>query len=127
MNANESITFENAVKRGATYQEAGYPAGRWRLPTEAEMAFIVARQREGIIPTLYATNSSYWSGSGRELAISGTTLNFTNPSGDNTTHSMRFVYDLWYWGDQPVDKTDKTNPDATPLATNGYHANQHEY
>ena len=124
LNANEQISFEDAVKRGATYQEAGYPAGRWRLPTEAEMAFIVARQKDRIIPVLYATNSVYWAGSGRQLSISGNSLSFETGSGD---HSMRFVYDLWYWGDKPVDKADKTNPNATPLTTNVYHPNQNEY
>lgn len=130
LNANERISFENAVKRGATYQEAGYPAGRWRLPTEAEMAFIAARQKEGIIPTLYATNTVYWAGSGRQLTVPATSateplnLRFDPGSGN---HSMRFVYDLWYWGDEPFAKGDKTNPNATPLSTNEYHPNQHEY
>ncbi len=101
LNANYGLTWEQAVKRGATYQEVGYPAGRWRLPTEAEMAFIVARQLDGSIPGLYATNTQYWAGSGRLMS--------TNTSGDNSfsdpssgvTESCRYVYDLWYWGDTP--------------------------
>ena len=112
LNANTGLTWEQVLKRGATYQEAGYPAGRWRLPSEAEMAYIVARQVDKTIPTLYAKNSVYWSGSGRTMS--------TNESGENTfadrteteTHSCRFVYDLWYWGD-------------TPAATNEYHPNGH--
>lgn len=109
------VTFENAVKRAATYQETGYPAGRWRLPTEAEIAFIIARQNDETIPTLYAENSEYWSGSGR-LAKTGAkgdkNIDFVNPDSDNTTQSCRFVYDLWYWGE-------------TPQTANVYHPNQH--
>lgn len=109
------VTFANAVKRAATYQEAGYPAGRWRLPTEAEIAFIIARQSDGTIPILYAKNTDYWSGSGR-LANAGDTGNkdiaFTNPSSDDVQTSCRFVYDLWYWGE-------------TPQTSNVYHPNQH--
>ncbi len=113
VNANGGLNFDNAVKRAATYQEAGYPAGRWRLPTEAEMAFIIARQNDGTIPNLYATGTPYWSGSGRLLtAQSGGAITFTN--NDNSTHSERFVYDLWYWGDEPS-------------TTNVYHPNGHIY
>ena len=116
LNANTGLTFEQAVKRGATYQEGGYPAGRWRLPTEAEIAFIVARQKEGVIPVLYATESDYWSGSGRLVYIpnqSNASITFSNPAA-NTTQSCRYVYDLWYWGD-------------SPSTANEYHPNGHLY
>ena len=120
LNANSGLTFDIAVKRGATYQEAGYPAGRWRIPSEAEIAFIVARQRDGVIPTLYATDTYYWAGSGRLVYVpvsSSTPISFYSYedacalSGD-TTFSVRYVYDLWYWGDEPA-------------ATNVYHPNGH--
>jgi hypothetical protein len=117
LNANESLTFPNIVKRGATYQEAGYPAGRWRLPTEAEIAFIVARQKEGVIPTLYATNTDYWSGSGRLVNVpsaANAAITFSNPASASTVSSCRYVYDLWYWGEDPS-------------TTNQYHPNGHLY
>ena len=117
LNANESLTFPNIVKRGATYQEAGYPAGRWRLPTEAEIAFIVARQKEGVIPTLYATSTDYWAGSGRLVnvpAAANADITFSNPASTSTVSSCRYVYDLWYWGDEPS-------------TTNVYHPNGHMY
>ena len=117
LNANESLTFPNIVKRGATYQEAGYPAGRWRLPTEAEIAFIVARQKEGVIPTLYATNTDYWAGSGRLVevpAAANAAITFSNPASASTVSSCRYVYDLWYWGDEAS-------------TTNQYHPNGHLY
>ncbi|MBR3076100.1 MAG: hypothetical protein IKH11_10175, partial [Bacteroidales bacterium] len=113
LNANTGLTFDQAVKRAATYQEVGYPAGRWRIPSEAEMAFIVARQNDGTIPTLYATGSPYWSGSGRLLTPSaGGSISFSNS--DGFTHSVRFVYDLWYWGTEAS-------------TTNTYHPNGHLY
>lgn len=115
LNANTGLTFSEAVRRGATYQEAGYPAGRWRLPSEAEIAFIVARQRDGVIPVLYATGSYYWSGSGRLVYIptsSTAAITFAAPATADGTNSCRFVYDLWYWGDESA-------------ATNVYHPNGH--
>jgi len=114
LNANTGLSWQQVVRRAATYQEAGYPAGRWRIPTEAEMAFIVARQKDGTIPNLYATNTTYWSGSGRVLNMSSSTANnlvFRDRRNDDNM-SVRFVYDLWYWGD-------------TPLSSNEYHANGH--
>lgn len=104
-NSSTSVTFANAQKRAATYQEAGYSAGRWRLPTEAEIMFITARQREGVIPVLFAMDSSsnYWASSGR-LYRNG---QFYDAS-SNAQGYMRFVYDTWYWG-------------ATPGAVNSYH------
>lgn len=97
-NSSTSVTFLNAQKRAATYQEAGYSAGRWRLPTEAEIMFITARQREGVIPVLFAMDSSsnYWASSGR-LYRNG---QFYDAS-SNAQGYMRFVYDTWYWGDKP--------------------------
>lgn len=120
LNANSGLDFDTAVKRGATYQEAGYPAGRWRLPSEAEIAFIVARQRDGVIPNLYATDTYYWSGSGRLVYVpadSSAGITFCTPAEaqtTDTTFSCRFVYDLWYWGDEPS-------------TTNVYHPNGHLY
>lgn len=113
LNATSStnMTFETAVKRAATYQEAGYPAGRWRIPTEAEVAFIVARQNDGTIPNLFAVGSKYWAGSGRTLTpqVGG---DITFSAADGAGHSARFVYDLWYWGEEAA-------------ATNVYHPNGH--
>lgn len=107
-------TFDQAVSRAAVYQEAGYPAGRWRIPTEAEMAFIVARQQDGTIPDLYVAGSDYWSGSGRLMNISSSGTKITMKDGNGDRQSVRFVYDLWYWGD-----------DAS--TTNVYHPNGHLY
>ena len=111
LNANLGISdMTMATKRAATYQEAGYPAGRWRLPTEAELSYIIERQLDKSIPGLFANNSYYWVGSGR-LAYVNTNggVSFwtygSNPSYtlSNAQKSLRFVYETWYWGDEPVD------------------------
>lgn len=119
-NSSTSVSFENAQKRAATYQEAGYSAGRWRLPTEAEIMFITARQREGVIPTLFGSNAPYWAASGRVYfdgafydadhvrSTNGSSYAYggyvyaSGLSGNGTAY-MRFAYDTWYWGDKPGD------------------------
>ncbi|MBR6269321.1 MAG: hypothetical protein IKR30_01975 [Bacteroidales bacterium] len=95
-------TFANAQKRAATYQEAGYPAGRWRLPTEAEIMFMISRQNEGVIPSVWGS-TNYWCADGRVVSrhSDGTTYFTTATSAYN-----RFVYDLWYWGDTPMSDTE---------------------
>ena len=107
LNANMGISdMTMAVKRGATYQEAGYPAGRWRLPTEAEVAYIVERQLDKSIPGLFATDSYYWVGSGRLVYINssgGVSFHTYSNTYSSQQKSLRFVYDTWYWGDEPVD------------------------
>jgi hypothetical protein len=114
-NAMYNTTFANIVKRAATYQEAGYPAGRWRLPTEAEIAFIMDRQGtdEGVIPTLFARTSGvyYWAASGRCYDAYQNTFNGLH-SRYQLSASCRFVYDTWYWG-------------STAAAKNVYHPNGH--
>lgn len=107
-------TFDQAVSRAAVYQEAGYPAGRWRIPTEAEVAFIVARQQDGTIPDLYVEESDYWTGSGRLIYIANSGSSITFKDGGSEKQSVRFVYDLWYWGDDPS-------------TTSVYHPNGHLY
>jgi hypothetical protein len=88
------ITFSEAQKRAATYQENGYAAGRWRLPTEAEIMFVVAMQNKGNIPTLFVDGASYWASSGRYY-YKGTFYD-----GYNTQCYVRCVYDTWYWGSE---------------------------
>jgi hypothetical protein len=106
MNAMQKEDFETVVKRAATFQEAGFPAGRWRLPTEAEIAFILYMQQKTIIPKLFAETSEsyYWAASGR--LYDGRNKKFINQY-DNYGHERegycRLVYDAWYWGSTPQD------------------------
>ena len=110
---NADERFETVQKRCATYQEAGYPAGRWRLPTEAEIMFIANLQKYSLISNLFTT-------SGPSISASGSV--FTVPEGGSTAQiqyaaaglnnnggrSCRCVYDLWYWGDDPVEGATST-------------------
>lgn len=91
------VHFGKALLRCATYQEDGYPAGRWRLPTEAELLFMVELQNKGIIePTVVPTGT--WASSGRQYT---TASGFISPSAQ-AGHNCRCVYDTWYWGRNPV-------------------------
>ena len=112
-----ALSYANAKKRAATYQEAGYPAGRWRLPTEAEIMFLVYCQQQGIISPVWADGSTYWCADGRYVKINngGDTVEFFTAS-SNTTVVNRFVYDLWYWGDDPMDDQEQYWPNAHLLA-----------
>ena len=95
------VTYEEAKRRCATYQEGGYPAGRWRLPTEAEIMFTVERQVNNDINTLFNNSSSsiYWAASGYYYN-NGALYESTNAS---RRGAARCVYDAWYWGDEPVE------------------------
>lgn len=113
---NNGVRYENAVKRCATYQEAGYPAGRWRLPTEAEMYFAYCLQHMDVIPHLFNGGAGYHASSGnvfdwtdnRNNSGDRTGLSFlrndwvTTQNANNIVHSIRCVYDIWYWGAEPA-------------------------
>lgn len=99
-----SLTFEECQKRAATYQEAGYPAGRWRIPTEAEIMFMVQQQQRSVIPALWGVGSNYWCADGRYVTVasSGSDVNFHAATATDRKVN-RFVYDIWYWGDEPME------------------------
>lgn len=56
------MTYEGALKRCAAYQEDGYPAGRWRLPTMAEIEFLIRLSDTDKIPQLFQVEVTYSSG-----------------------------------------------------------------
>lgn len=97
----QNMQFEGAKRRCASYQENGYPAGRWRIPTEAEIAFVNNLTKKGYIPTVldgdyFASSGKYWSKNDGQIS-----------SGTGGKHSVRCVYDLWYWGEEaPLKGTD---------------------
>lgn len=118
------VTYEGALKRCATYQEDGYPAGRWRIPTMAEIEFLIKLSDKSKIPQLFAVSSDsetaasgYWAAGKEQYTFVGGkygTKGFINLSSitasdsrdyvkDGVTYSgfVRCVYDSWYWGDQP--------------------------
>ncbi len=114
------ISKEAARKRCASYQEDGYPAGRWRLPTQAEVMYIVQLSAWGIIPHLFGyvtTNNDgtvtgrdqdapYWSANGQIMVNAGQGTARVYNSTTNT--AVRCVYDTWFWGRDEDDKVTRT-------------------
>lgn len=96
------VYYGQALLRCATYQEDGYPAGRWRLPTEAELEFLVRLQDKKIMPVIVA--NSTWASSGRYFIDSAS--GFANISSYDDRKTVRCVYDTWYWGRDPVVAND---------------------
>lgn len=92
-------------KRCASYQEDGYPAGRWRLPTKAEIEFIFYLSDKGSIPRLFDDDMYYWCAHGCAKPISSGTnkgkadMKFITDY-DSSNPSVRCVYDDWYWGSE---------------------------
>ena len=60
-------SLETMKKRCASYQEDGYPAGRWRLPTRAEFQFILTQINLGNLPGVYLENYDYFKGMVKKL------------------------------------------------------------
>ena len=95
--SNSSPT--GAALRCASYQEHGFPAGRWRLPTTAEVLYIVELQRLGKIQQLFYNNTTYLSATDRIATDNNN--NYTLTTGIGTSNaSVRCVYDDWYWGSE---------------------------
>jgi hypothetical protein len=119
--AKSKVYFDVAQKRCATYQEAGYPAGRWRLPTLAEIAYIVRLQNEGVIEKMFNSgNPGYWTSSGGIIVANSNmtyTANYKNTSsgggggnGGSPGGFVRCVYDTWYWGNKQTLPTHQYHP-----------------
>lgn len=99
-------------KRCAAYQEDGYPAGRWRLPTKAEFEFIIYLSHQGKIPTLFAESLDYWCAHGHGKPDDGTVkMGYKTNFGNSSYVSVRCVYDDWYWGSDPVIDTSTASND----------------
>lgn len=95
--------YENAKARCAAYQENGYPAGRWRMPTEAEINYIMYLSEQNEIPELLRNNSNYWGSSGRIVNQN----QWKNPTGREDNIYIRCVYDIWYWGEEQISNPNK--------------------
>lgn len=96
--------------RCASYQEDGYPAGRWRLPTMAELEFVNTLSNKGLIPQVFSNSLRYWSAHGYGI-YSNTNKTFTpthETSYSNSGYiSVRCVYDEWYWGSEQIDNKEQ--------------------
>lgn len=113
---SSSMTRDDAVYRCAVYQEDGYPAGRWRLPTEAEVYYMITLSQKGKIPTLFSPDSSvdnggYWNANGAIFPLDGgsiETRTITQANNINSgKHWARCVYDEWFWEDTAHETADK--------------------
>lgn len=91
----QQVSHTNARNRAATYQEDGYPAGRWRVPTMAEVQFIIKLSADGKIPTLFNNGSAYWCANGQVTPQTGGGV--TTNVGTSGNYAVRCVYDDWYW------------------------------
>ena len=91
-----AITAEEARYRCASYQEDGYPAGRWRVPTTSEVQYIATLSAKGFIPTLFNVGGTYYSASGAVSIQNGGNVTETT----SNSAFVRCVYDEWYWGSE---------------------------
>lgn len=101
--------LEQARYRCASFQENGFPAGRWRLPTKAEIRFASQLSANGVFEWQFSSN--YWSANG---AIYVNKDNGTVEDRPNLNIALiRCVYDSWYWqkkdeeGNYYEDRVDK--------------------
>ena len=97
-----NLTHEQAIIRCAAYQEDGFPAGRWRLPTQGEIEFVALISTKGSFEPLFSNNGEYWSANGG-VKVTGGTVIATSPS----TALSRCVYDSWYWGDEQQEDRER--------------------
>ncbi len=108
----QPLEFKYAATRCAAYQESGFPAGRWRLPTKAEILFLINLSEKGKIPELFTPDDNlsgggYWCSSGVVYPLTNGTVQYLDfeaaRSYHNNTNWPRCIYDTWYWGKDPDD------------------------
>ena len=116
-------SYDRAEERCASYQENGYPAGRWRVPTVAEIDFLIRLSENNHIPELFTcgvsgngynryylgywangpaayAGSSFTSATGRPYQTgSGSGSPIVTINGYRFDNVVRCVYDEWYWSD----------------------------
>ena len=97
-------TPEGAAMRCASYQENGYPAGRWRLPTTAEISFVISLQQKGAIQNIFYGGNYYYSSTDQVQNQSTINIRKIEWGKSGFTGSVRCVYDEWYWGSEPEAK-----------------------
>lgn len=114
---SSSMVRNDAIYRCAVYQEDGYPAGRWRLPTEAEVFYMITLSQNGKIPTLFSAESQmsaggYWSANGVVFPLTSgavETCTISQASNYNSgKHWTRCVYDEWFWSDTAHERASIT-------------------
>ena len=108
---NNGVNRMEARRRCATYQERGYPAGRWRLPTYGELLYIARLSYKRIIPELFEDNRPYWCASGAYIIKENTVTEYDSRSflSSDVDGYTRCVYDEWYWTYMDVNGFEKSD------------------
>lgn len=134
--ATQPMSYSDAFRRCASYQEDGYPAGRWRVPTVAEIQYIAKLNSDGKITRLLGASNTtsgngestnYWCNSGYMVVYNGQNSDWasngykipspeigtdnSDATTDGSNYYVRCVYDDWYWegmksGDTDLSKVD---------------------
>jgi hypothetical protein len=108
---SSACTPEGAAMRCASYQEEGLPAGRWRLPTTAEIMFVISLQQKDLIQDIFYGANYYYSSTHQVRNNGGTVPDVrVTPTANNTKGSVRCIYDEWYWGTQPEARANNSYP-----------------
>lgn len=111
--ASPQMSWQDAFNRCARYQEDGYPAGRWRLPTVAEIKYMAQLTKDGLIPRLLGNDNTgttyYWCNSGYVAVPNkqNTTGSLEEAHFTNGSRNVRCVYDEWFWGVSKYDRVDR--------------------
>ena len=117
-NANN---LEMMKRRCASYQEDGYPAGRWRLPTKAEFQFILTQINYENLPQVYLSTYSYWCAHGLGSPDNNglVQMQYVGRVTSGQTF-VRCVYDEWYWENSETYRLGTTNADGTFTPSNTF-------
>lgn len=113
--------LEMMKRRCASYQEDGYPAGRWRLPTRAEFQFILTQINYGNLPTVYLQSYGYWCAHGLGSPNNNglVEMQYVGRVGSGQTF-VRCVYDEWYWENSETYRLGTKNADGTFTPSNTF-------
>ena len=104
--SGKNCTPYSAAMRCASLQEDGFPAGRWRLPTVAEVQYVIKLQMLDVIEDIFLSTGSYYATASYAnnnksqlvtLRQNGNNIQW-NKVGSGI--SVRCVYDEWYWGSE---------------------------
>ena len=94
---------KEARRRCASYQEAGRPAGRWRIPTISEIEYVMQLSIDGKIPHLFglpnSSNEVYWCSTDaiKVDVVNNKIESYDYTNGFQRPPAVRCVYDEWYW------------------------------
>ena len=73
--------------------------------TEGEIEYIISLSNADKIPDLF--NGDYFASTGRYYDNGYQSSNRPGFYSDNGSHSVRCVYDVWYWGDEKIENPNR--------------------